>query len=168
LPLSNQGPIKFCKRSHDRQEQYGHGRVVAREGQPFLHKLDAILFSQGRGESDPPPIWAVNQTAIDYLSIPNNLRERRIAASQTFGVKRERNFLPDRASPERSRLRDTIIAALIAGIIMEAILSLLALVGLGNAVNELQAEALNGLKRLTPWALAEGYWDYIDLTFEPC
>jgi hypothetical protein len=78
-------------------------------------------------------------------------------------VKRVRNFLPERASPERSRLRDTIIAALIAGVIMEAILSLLALVGLGIAVNELQAEALNGLRRLTPWALAEGYWDYIEL-----
>ena len=58
------------------------------------------------------------------------------------------------------RFRYVIIAAIISGAIVELVLWLLSLMHLSEGSTQVLNDALNGLRALTPWSLARGYFEY--------
>jgi hypothetical protein len=59
------------------------------------------------------------------------------------------------------RFRYVIIAAIISGAIFELGLLGLSVAGFSEGSTQVLDDALHGLRALTPWSLAIGYWEYL-------
>jgi hypothetical protein len=63
LPFLNQGPLKLRKRTHDREQEPGHRRIVTRKGQVLFDKLDLDALA-GQGMHDPAQIIQIPRQPV--------------------------------------------------------------------------------------------------------